>query len=383
MLAAVEFVLAALGLLIVAAAAAVVVARRGRRRRDDHRHPVAADAVAAPIRWRPDPVRRHRLAIEAERAAAPAPADPAVAALVARVRDRYQMGTNTWDVNAAGVSRELIDAGDTGLLAAVWIVERSRVAFGWELAFWAAEAGLPVAVAMSDRSIAPRILARVSPYDNISGFHPRIHLVAAVELLAERPHPQAATPLTGLLEHWSAYAEHKLELSGLDVIVLDALVRCYRAGAGAAHPEFLIRLADAGVTRPVVDVDMVVSRTVVSDGRNDVTYLDPVREDQGRFDLSALARTAIDRADQPDPATQQDPVDLVSRLLALGVEHHTLLAPDGSEPRARVRRIGEALDKAGGMDLMLQAHAVVRQNLGGVRARELEVAWDGVGDWRG
>lgn len=54
---------------------------------------------------------------------------------------------------------------------------------------------------------------------------------------------------------------------------------------------------------------------------------------------------------------------------------------DGTEAldklRAEARRIGEELNQHGGMDLMLRTH---RASSGG---REIEIAWNGVGDWRG
>ncbi|MES4901469.1 MULTISPECIES: hypothetical protein [unclassified Streptomyces] len=49
----------------------------------------------------------------------------------------------------------------------------------------------------------------------------------------------------------------------------------------------------------------------------------------------------------------------------------------------RTREIGAELDRMNGMQKMRDVHRVVAAELGGVRARELEVAWDGIGDWRG
>jgi len=45
--------------------------------------------------------------------------------------------------------------------------------------------------------------------------------------------------------------------------------------------------------------------------------------------------------------------------------------------------IGRELNARGGNDLMLEAYEVVRARLGGTAARELEVAWDGIGEWMG
>lgn len=49
----------------------------------------------------------------------------------------------------------------------------------------------------------------------------------------------------------------------------------------------------------------------------------------------------------------------------------------------RAREIGEDLNRAGGLQLMLKAHGIVRAELGNVAARELESAWDGIGEWGG
>lgn len=51
--------------------------------------------------------------------------------------------------------------------------------------------------------------------------------------------------------------------------------------------------------------------------------------------------------------------------------------------KGRAREIGELLYDRGGHDLMLQVHEEVRQALGGSSGRELEVAWDGIGEWQG
>lgn len=50
----------------------------------------------------------------------------------------------------------------------------------------------------------------------------------------------------------------------------------------------------------------------------------------------------------------------------------------------RTREIGHRLDRLGGMELMQRVHANVSQQLPyRARSRELERAWDGIGDWRG
>jgi hypothetical protein len=49
------------------------------------------------------------------------------------------------------------------------------------------------------------------------------------------------------------------------------------------------------------------------------------------------------------------------------------------DPRAR--EIGARLDRLGGKALMLQAHAVVREELGSTAARGLEACWGEIGEW--
>jgi hypothetical protein len=57
------------------------------------------------------------------------------------------------------------------------------------------------------------------------------------------------------------------------------------------------------------------------------------------------------------------------------------LSMKGKDPRTR--EIGAELDRMNGMQKMRDVHRVVAAELGGVRARELEAAWDGIGNWRG
>jgi hypothetical protein len=54
----------------------------------------------------------------------------------------------------------------------------------------------------------------------------------------------------------------------------------------------------------------------------------------------------------------------------------------GGESDKRTRQIGAKLHKAGGMDLVQQVHAAVADRVGKRSAsRELDVAWDRIGDW--
>jgi hypothetical protein len=93
------------------------------------------------------------------------------------------------------------------------------------------------------------------------------------------------------------------------------------------------------------------------------------------------AKRALDRA--KNPSTTPSATDLITELIDAGHTEGTLLGPRGSEVRERIRWIGSALNDAGGRKLMLQAHGAVRDRLGAACARELEVAWNGVGDWLG
>ncbi|KAF7170624.1 hypothetical protein CNMCM5623_002995 [Aspergillus felis] len=93
------------------------------------------------------------------------------------------------------------------------------------------------------------------------------------------------------------------------------------------------------------------------------------------------AKRALERA--KNPSATPSAADLITELIDLGHAEGALLAPRGSELRGRVRSIGSVLNDAGGKKLMLQAHEAVRDRLGATCAHQLEVAWDGVGDWLG
>ncbi|MEV5148489.1 hypothetical protein AB0L14_29880 [Streptomyces sp. NPDC052727] len=71
---------------------------------------------------------------------------------------------------------------------------------------------------------------------------------------------------------------------------------------------------------------------------------------------------------------------LLDELFAIAVTRG-FLTGGGADPRTRT--IGAELDGMGGLRSMLQAHAVVDRELGRSHARHLELAWDGVGEWRG
>jgi hypothetical protein len=76
---------------------------------------------------------------------------------------------------------------------------------------------------------------------------------------------------------------------------------------------------------------------------------------------------------------------LIEELIRIGAKQ-----PDGQSTsrflnpaRERAREIGEELHRLGGMKAMLAAHEVVRRTLRGASGRELEVCWNGIGEWMG
>ncbi|CAL9664727.1 hypothetical protein SUDANB15_07139 [Streptomyces sp. enrichment culture] len=71
---------------------------------------------------------------------------------------------------------------------------------------------------------------------------------------------------------------------------------------------------------------------------------------------------------------------LLDELFAIAVLRGFLSAGAAD---ARTRAIGTELKRMGGLHSMRQAHAVVYAELGPSHARQLEMAWDGVGAWLG
>ncbi|WP_446222533.1 hypothetical protein ACTWPB_22385 [Nocardia sp. IBHARD005] len=67
--------------------------------------------------------------------------------------------------------------------------------------------------------------------------------------------------------------------------------------------------------------------------------------------------------------------NIASALDTIGAERGFL---SSGEADAQTVQIGHWLDAAGGVELMRAVHASVRHG-----SRLLEVAWDGIGDWRG
>jgi hypothetical protein len=81
---------------------------------------------------------------------------------------------------------------------------------------------------------------------------------------------------------------------------------------------------------------------------------------------------------------------LISELIAIG-KTEKFISSNPTQPEKyddrynhiRTREIGELLDKSEGLQLMRDAHNRVNSALGTVVARELESAWEDIGDWRG
>jgi hypothetical protein len=121
-------------------------------------------------------------------------------------------------------------------------------------------------------------------------------------------------------------------------------------------------------------------------GNQSVRLYRVVKREDGQFAMYGhLALYEAKRAMDPDHCVPFPPTTegLTKELLTIGMVEEGLLPPKGSELRGRIQSIGVSLSARGGKELMLEVHAVVRENLGGARARELESAWDGVGDWEG
>ena len=106
----------------------------------------------------------------------------------------------------------------------------------------------------------------------------------------------------------------------------------------------------------------------------DVTVMDELRAKQEEAQKEAEKKLRQPLPDASDPD-----------FLSACVERLVLLyqkKPEGYLTRQadEVRAVGRKLAEAGGMDLMLEAHAAfARQN--GRMARNLEMVWDGIGGW--
>jgi hypothetical protein len=196
------------------------------------------------------------------------PSDPRVATFAGYLRERYNIGDTMWEELVPGVLGELERRDQVGVETACFIVTSSLADFRWELDFLENWNG----VAPEQRASTPiraRLLRVVrntpaSPFSTPSGFHPLIHLVAALKLLTARPVPDLAAPLEELLEFWFGYAESKPALEPHDVQLLEALVDCYRSTQTlASHhdvPDFLTDLVERQIASPVGHPPAAVSR---------------------------------------------------------------------------------------------------------------------------
>ena len=61
------------------------------------------------------------------------------------------------------------------------------------------------------------------------------------------------------------------------------------------------------------------------------------------------------------------------------------LKVDGTYEVKRIKKIGKLFNQEGGMDHMRMAHKIFSEQCMSIRgaARNLEIVWDGIGDWKG
>lgn len=83
---------------------------------------------------------------------------------------------------------------------------------------------------------------------------------------------------------------------------------------------------------------------------------------------------------------QQEFDQLTAELIKIGKTDEYLTVEPNSKfndekRNIRAREIGLRLNEMGGKKMMQQAYSKVKTALGGVPARELEFAWDGIGEW--
>jgi hypothetical protein len=195
------------------------------------------------------------------------PSDPQVAELAGYLRERYNLGDTLWEELAPGVLGELQRHDEVGIETARFIVTSALADFRWELDFLENWNGVATEqrAGTTTRARLLRVVCHTpaSPFSTPSGFHPLIHVVAALRLLTAHPAPDLAKPLEELLEFWLAYAESKPSLEPHDVQLLEALVDCYRSTqALASHhdvPSFLTELVERQIASPVGHAAAAVS----------------------------------------------------------------------------------------------------------------------------
>jgi HEAT repeat protein len=116
---------------------------------------------------------------------------------------------------------------------------------------------------------------------------------------------------------------------------------------------------------------------------NDISAADTAR-------IEARAKAVLleskQSAGMPTPLPVQDSLDEAVRRLA---EIYTanpdgFVRGQGTDREQEIRRIGQALHEQGGMGRMLTVHADFRRVCAVTGAgRNLEIIWDGIGEWRG
>jgi len=119
-----------------------------------------------------------------------------------------------------------------------------------------------------------------------------------------------------------------------------------------------------------VDASYTPAQTVQAFPQNDLSY-------------GAEPQTVIP---SPSPVQEEIPVvekpksveELIAELISIGRTKSYLPREEG-----RTRDIGAELDRIGSLPLMQKAHEQVNAALGYARARELESAWAGIGQWLG
>ena len=93
-------------------------------------------------------------------------------------------------------------------------------------------------------------------------------------------------------------------------------------------------------------------------------------------------RESAERGDKLDDESES----LLSELVEIGKADKFLSEEKGKEfdsycRNVRVREIGKRLDEIGGFELMQSVCIRISLMLGPCRAREMEMAWDGIGRW--
>jgi hypothetical protein len=104
---------------------------------------------------------------------------------------------------------------------------------------------------------------------------------------------------------------------------------------------------------------------------------------KGVVELRDDRELEIERKGFADATLGEEYDALISELIKIGrTEGYLFWGPDEEVcPHQRTRQIGEILSSEGGMDLMKAACYRVVAVLGSGRGRDLEIAWDDIGEW--